>query len=212
MRKGSRSTSKLEDGWTLSGYNIWKESHLVLVLRGGMQISVKTLTGKTVILNVEPPDTIDNVKAKTQDKRVLLLTSSVSSSPANNLRIVAPCPTITSRIFVKTSTGKTITMSHYNIQKESSLHLVLRILGGMQMFVKKFTGMTVTLEFESSSTIDNVAEIQDKEGVPRPATTDLRRQTTGGRANVVRLQHSEGVYPPLGSPSTWRQLRGAFLR
>ena len=43
-----------------------KEStlHLVLRLRGGMQIFVKTLTGKTITLDVEPSDTIDNVKTK----------------------------------------------------------------------------------------------------------------------------------------------------
>ena len=41
---------------------------MVLRLRGGMQIFVKTLTGRTLTLDVEPSDTVQNLKAKVQDK------------------------------------------------------------------------------------------------------------------------------------------------
>uniref|UniRef100_A0A0A9CSL8 MGC53081 n=1 Tax=Arundo donax TaxID=35708 RepID=A0A0A9CSL8_ARUDO len=92
----------LEDGRTLADYNIQKESTLHLDF--GMQIFVKTLTGHTITLEVEPSDTTDNVKEMIQGQQIL--------------------------VFDGTELDDERTLEDYDIQKESTLHLDLSLHNG----------------------------------------------------------------------------------
>ena len=156
--------------------------------RGGMQLFVKTLTGKTVSIEVEEGESIEDVKAKIAEKEGI---------PPEQQRL----------IFGGQQLQDAKTLDDYDVGDDSTLHLVLRLRGGMQLFVKTLTGKTVSIEVEEGESIEDVkAKIAEKEGIP----PEQQRLIFGGQ----QLQDAKTLDDyDVGDDSTLHlvlRLRGGF--
>jgi ubiquitin C len=140
----------MTDNLKLANYGVAEGSFIVVLTKalGGMQIFVKTITGQTITLDTHLDETVESLKARIMEE--------VKSLPDKQILVYG---------------GKVLedekTLADYGIQKETTLHLVIKLTGGIQVFVKTITGKTISLDVSLSDTIENVKiKIQDKEGVP----------------------------------------------
>ncbi|CAF1981276.1 unnamed protein product [Rotaria magnacalcarata] len=129
----------LLDQYTLNDYHVQTGAtlHNVYPLCGGMQIFVKYGWSTTITLEVNPRDTIEHVKTKLQDEEGI---------PADQQRLVCKGEELES--------GRTL--SDYKIEKESTMHLVIRRSEGMLIFFKTLTGVVFIYELEPSDTVEYI--------------------------------------------------------
>ncbi|GMH38167.1 hypothetical protein BSKO_06051 [Bryopsis sp. KO-2023] len=113
-----------------------------------MQIFVKNLTGKPIVLDADASETVDSLKRRMQMEEGVSL---------EDQRI----------IFAGRQLDNGLSLGECGVEKGSTVNLCLRLRGGMMIKVKTLTGKEIEIDIDPTDTIERIKErVEEKEGIP----------------------------------------------
>ena len=149
VSEGDKTKQLSEENFTQSRGNIPTKATQPLVLSDKMQIFVHTSSGESFCLEVRPSDSVKKVKTKIVEKKVIPPDQEVILG-LHRVRLKDKC-----------------TLSDYQINDESIMYMLVRRRGDMQLFVKRLHGKCITLQVNSSDSVESVKrKITVEKGIP----------------------------------------------